>query len=471
MTNTERGSYSLQRRIQVLAFIAIVVTAVVLTIGSWYIERFLVLDPILETRIRAERAVENLVHGDLSPELQARYSKDLTEISELNPDLWYYGEMDGRVLQSGPGAPRYKEALQGSNVIITSEGEVRCAFQPSFFFADERTPPLKLVKNYNCGAESFYVEVDGVVTPAVGGYSWSSLLSQNTVVGISTRRNLVPTIVLAVFLLGAVTLIFGSVTSRIREVSDTAALIGVDESHHTLPESNLPIEILPMVKAVNRAIVRLEEAGKKQGLFLAAAAHELRTPLAIHRAKIEELQDSDLKEELGDDVQQMAEMISQLLALAKLDAVNPQFERIDLSAVVEETCLERGSVAIADGKKLSLEVSDSTAEVSGDQSAIHSAVANLIDNALMYTDEGGTVAVSVDGHTVTISDDGPGIPETDMEQIFEPFFKSPPNKRGHGLGLAIVTEVMRIHGGTVAAHNSKNGGGAVFVLEFPSTDH
>ena len=347
MMASEPRNYSLKRRIQVLAVVSVLVASVILTIGSVVVDHYVWHNHAVESRVGALGAVRALVSENITPEQVDEYEGRLLEIASANPDFWYYGEANGKVISSGSGSPRFKGMISGSDLtIVTPEQGLECAWFPNEFFAGETDPPLRGVLSRHCGGENYYVEVDGITAGTGFNHDLTSLFDSQNYVGYATRSNLLPSAVLAVLLAGIVALLFASATTRIRNVSRAASRIGVDEHHLTLPEDDLPKEILPMVQAVNRAIGRLEAASEQQGLFLAAAAHELRTPLAVHRAHIEELPDGDLKEQLGEDVQRMASMISQLLALAKLGASNRNFEEFDLATVVEETCVERGSAAI-----------------------------------------------------------------------------------------------------------------------------
>ena len=467
MTNSSASSYSLKRRIQFLATAAILVAAVALTVGSWTIDYYLNHDKVLATRIIAEKAVLDLLSTDTESDLAKEHIATLEEIAEKNPQFWYYGEKSERVLQSGPGTPRYRSMLRGSGGgLALPEQTIECPFYPNYFFADEVEPPLRAVRSMDCGEQSYYVEVDGIERAAGTVGIWDRFLSVQSQIGGQTRRNILPTIVLSLLLLGAVTFVFGSLTTRIREVSNEASRIGVENHNIKLPEEDLPKEIVPLVRAINSAIGRLEEAREKQGLFLAAAAHELRTPLAVQRTKLEQLPESKLKIELDENIERMASMIRRLLELAKLDDGKENFESLTLGKLAEDVCVSRGSVALDKGIDLAFDVLGTPTNIAGDSEAVQSAIANLVDNATMFAGDSGTVSVQVEGTEVTVSDSGPGVPDEKQEQIFEPFYKNPPNKRGHGLGLAIVAEIMRMHGGSVSVSNRERGG-AVFVLRFP----
>ena len=124
---------------------------------------------------------------------------------------------------------------------------------------------------------------------------------------------------------------------------------------------------------------------------------------------------------------------------------------------------ERAPLVIDKGVEIDL---GESVQVRGDERLLRVALANLVDNALSFSKSGQRLEVQVDPRKkITVRDQGPGIPDKELENIFRPFAKNPPNRRGHGLGLAITRSIMALHGGSVNATNLK-GGGASFALQF-----
>ncbi|MDE0660508.1 MAG: HAMP domain-containing sensor histidine kinase [Gammaproteobacteria bacterium] len=233
-----------------------------------------------------------------------------------------------------------------------------------------------------------------------------------------------------------------------------------------LPVEGLPTEVASLVRAINEMVERVEQTHEEQELFLATAAHELRTPMAVLRTRLEELPESETKETLRDDVRRMASLVEQLLRLMHIHNNRDLPDRVDLVATARDVVAERAPLAIDRGVDIELESVPESLIVKGHRGLVGVAIANLVDNAISFSTPGDTLKVSVgDAGTVSVSDCGPGIPDTELERIFEPFAKSPPNRHGHGLGLAIVRAVMTAHGGEVSARNAV-GGGADFALRF-----
>ena len=233
-----------------------------------------------------------------------------------------------------------------------------------------------------------------------------------------------------------------------------------------LPEEGLPAEVATLVRAINEMIRRVEAAHEEQEMFLATAAHELRTPMAVLRTRLEELPESDAKAVLRDDVRRMASLVDQLLRLMQIRASQDLPDQVDLVATARDIVAERAPLSIDRGVDIELESVPESIVVTGHQGLVGVAIANLVDNAISFSNRGDTLKVSVDpSGRVGVSDHGPGIPSGELERIFEPFAKNPPNRQGHGLGLAIVRAVMAAHGGEVSASNAE-GGGADFALHF-----
>ena len=465
--STKKGWYSLRWRIQLLAAVSTLFIAFVATAGTWIITHTSVHDPQREATDRVIGAVLVLSNPHSSEEMTRDATSQLKVMMRRNPDAWYYVSAFDSVYSSAPGDPRFMDQIVGQNVALSSgaDDSLRCNVLPVRIWAGDDAGS-GIVQMGGCGVTAYYLEVQGIRTDLpFWNHIWD-IVKLTLLEGDMATVRAVPLVLLTVLMLGAFGLLFGSLMNRVREVSKAASQIGVDGHHILLPENNLPIEIAPMVQAINRAIGRLESASEQQAMFVAAAAHELRTPLAVHRSKIEELDDSELKEKLALDVQQMGSMITQLLTLARVGTLEDQFTELRLANVVEDICVERGRAVLQAGKKLTFESTDNNTLVFGERESIKSVIANLIDNALSFTPKGKTIHVRVDGNRATVRDEGPGVAQGDKDQIFEPFFKNPPNKRGHGLGLAIVAAIMRIHKGSVSNHNEPKGG-AVFKVEFP----
>jgi len=233
--------------------------------------------------------------------------------------------------------------------------------------------------------------------------------------------------------------------------------------------AGIPSEVRPLIDAVNHHMQRIEAMMQARKRFVADAAHQLRTPLAVLRTQIDYgLRQQDPHEArgalegVGHSVRHMQRLTNQLLSLSSAEAINGlarERHAVDLVALAREVALELMPLALARQIDLGYE-GEATQPlcVSGHPALLREMVVNLIDNALRYTPAGGTVTVSVHADaaaaapvSLTVVDTGPGIPEGERSKVFHRFYRILGGARseGSGLGLAIVREIVQSHGGQI----------------------
>jgi two-component system OmpR family sensor kinase len=244
-------------------------------------------------------------------------------------------------------------------------------------------------------------------------------------------------------------------------------------------EAGLPDEVRPLVQELNLLFGRVRTAFDAQQHFVADAAHELRTPLAALKLQVQSLERSDSPDakrvavgRLTAGIERATRLVEQLLVLARQEASVAPRQRIDIAAAARRAVADMAGVAQARGIDLGLPRAD-VAEVEGQPDALMILLRNLIDNAIKYTPEGGTVDVSVvaehRGVTVTVEDSGPGIPPAERERVFDRFYRVPgSDAKGSGLGLAIIKSIAERHGATLALGESKRLGGLEVTVTFPA---
>jgi signal transduction histidine kinase len=274
-----------------------------------------------------------------------------------------------------------------------------------------------------------------------------------------------PLLTAAVTLLGAVV----AIPILLRSVRPTArAVTELDPSDLTqrLPEKGIVGELLPIVRAFNGALDRLQEAFERRKRFIADVAHELRTPLAVLNMHVEALPLADRKPDLQRTVFRLGQMVGQMLDSERLALAGRQRQPVDLVELSRASVAEVAPLAVANGYELAFEAEQERVTITGDAHAISRAVANLLGNAVAHGGGSGLIEVRVKrNRSIEVSDQGPGVAIEARSRIFEPFHRERWDKDGCGLGLHLVSEVMVAHGGQASIQGSPSG--AVFRLEFP----
>ena len=243
-------------------------------------------------------------------------------------------------------------------------------------------------------------------------------------------------------------------------ISEAAAAISPRSLHARLQTETMPAEISPLVASFNRVLERLERGYRLQQEFLANAAHELKTPLALIRAQIElPVDDISTRDALLSDVDYMTRQVQQLLLLAEAsEANNYRFTLVTVKDLVQEVMayLQR----MADTAGVDLAVFDTAGEVSwqADRGALFTLLKNLLENAIQHAPAKTTVSVVIQSDAVTVRDCGPGIDAEQLPLMFERFWRGAHRRdQGAGLGLAICQEIALAHGWRLIAERAEPG--------------
>lgn len=243
----------------------------------------------------------------------------------------------------------------------------------------------------------------------------------------------------------------------------------------------LPSELEPMQAAINRLLGQVSDLLKREQRFIADAAHEMRTPLAIlrlHAQNVEAAKSAEDREKalrfLIGGVDRLSRVVNQLLTLARLEPRLGQRQRedVDLTKVTTETLVEMTPWMLERSVEPTLDIAPGTYHVRGDPMTIGIALQNLVSNAVNFSPAGAMVRISLlhqGSHiALVVEDEGPGLSHEQLEKVFERFF-SEGHEGGAGLGLSIVRTIMEDVGGAIDLQNSP-GKGLKAILEFPTQE-
>jgi len=273
-----------------------------------------------------------------------------------------------------------------------------------------------------------------------------------------------------VIILIAVNLIVARIgLEPLRVAAKQAAEIGPAAVSTRLSENGLPRDVYQLVSAVNHGLDRLETAFDLQRRFVADAAHELRTPVAILKTHLSILPKFDGRAELVEEISSLERLVNQLLDMARLEVLQLEPEDIaDLTGVATEVASLLGPTAINAGRSIEVLAPNKPVRIRGARDYLFMALRNLVENALRHTKEGTTVSIVVAANppSIQVIDHGPGVRKERREAIFRRFWQGGRDRKGGaGLGLDIAARTVVAHGGTISVDDAP-GGGAVFAMVF-----
>ena len=277
--------------------------------------------------------------------------------------------------------------------------------------------------------------------------------------------NLIGSLVLA-------TMIWFAIGWGLKPLANMAATLRARHSGalEPLQLTPLPSELEPMQTALNRMLAQIQEVLGRERRFIADAAHEMRTPLAVLRVHAQNLLEAGTEQERHESlefliagVDRTSRLVSQLLTMARLEpqATAPAYKPIDLGETVRNSLVQLTPWLLSRHLELAFDVSDHPFNTLSDPIAIDIALNNLISNAANFSPEHGVITVQLtqaDGfYHLSVDDQGPGIHEADRARLFERFYNRG-NPKGAGLGLTIVNTIATRLGGRIELANRAEGG-------------
>ncbi len=381
------------------------------------------------------------VHRDASGRLFVKNTPELAEELKIAPGAWFIAQDDsGHHVTFGNVPPAYASLVGLLDGI--PYGDLR---------GRERGDGLAVVVRQHTGpAGKLTIMAHGEVDTL----TWQMALAAHIIT--------VPIfLLLALVTIVLTPMIVRRALAGVERIAAEAGKISANRRGIRLTATAVPVEIAPLVNAVNDALERLDEGHERQRRFIAAAAHELRTPIAILRVKLDAADDATSRS-LALEVARLATLAEQLLDLHRMDEDGPK-ETLNLARVAKRVVADLAPLLIQSERTVAVSV-EQHYPVLGEAGAIERVISNLVLNAAEHG--GRNVIVRVQGSCLEVEDDGPGIPVAERERVFEPFQRLRPRQSGAGLGLNLVRQVVERHGGQVTILDAP-GGGALIRVEFP----
>jgi signal transduction histidine kinase len=275
---------------------------------------------------------------------------------------------------------------------------------------------------------------------------------------LATFRVVAWTVFSIVLVLGLSFYAFHRVTRPLASLTRAAEALGRSGRTEALQETGAS-EVRRAARAFNEMQGRIRRLIEDRMQMVAAISHDLRTPITRLKLRAEFVDDPDEREKMLRDLDEMETMIRETLALSREDANPEPRVRLDLARLLAES--------VEGLEHVTLEIDPSLAEgaaaIEAQPIALKRAVANLIENAVVYGKRAEVrLAQTADEFEIRIEDQGPGIPEPEFERVFRPFYRLEASRNrdsgGAGLGLAIARSVVRSHGGDIVLANRPEGG-------------
>ncbi len=293
------------------------------------------------------------------------------------------------------------------------------------------------------------------------------------------RVPMVAWLLLAMVIIGVVSYMLARILSRrIRHLRNAAQVIAKGDFSARVSLTGRD-EVSALATDFNLMAEKISEMISRQRQLVSDVSHELRSPLARLRIALELVERVEdpltALERISKEADELEQLVSDLLSLARIESGQAQIERQSiplcrmLGAIIADANFEGEALKC----HVVLEQCDETS-VDGDPLLLHAAIENVVRNALRYSPEGSDIRVNLQPHStslqLTVDDQGPGVPESALDRLFEPFARVAEARDrtsgGYGLGLAITGRTLIAHGGTASAENRPDGGLRV-ILSLP----
>jgi two-component system heavy metal sensor histidine kinase CusS len=387
-----------------------------------------------------------------------------------------------RTHRAGEHTPYWIRVLDSEGRTVTeTPGMDRLLPSDIFPRAQGSTSSIRSPKDYRTDAKLFSLVA---VNEGTGGQTYTIQVAQDRSIDEQLERNfgILLIVVLAAGILASA-IIAITVTKRglrpLAEMARSLERIGPTHLNERVAPFGWPRELQPLATAFDAMLARLEDSFARLSQFSADLAHELRTPIANimgegQVALTRERTPSEYREVIESAIaecERLSGIVDNLLFVARVDAARESIERklFDARAAVEK--IAAFYRMLAEDRHVAIHCSGE-GEIYADPVLFERAVSNLVDNALRFTPDGGTIQISITlkaAHSeVTVSDNGCGITPEHLPRVFDRFYRVDPSRSsdGAGLGLALVKSIVDLHGGTARIESEVNRGTTV-TLTFP----
>lgn len=435
----------------VLTFTSVYIAAIAVFLTAIIVSDDPHRDPNSHTgpRTALSRAAEDLVRTENG--FRMKPDGGFAAMASRNPDIWLIGRSSDSRFSFGRVPEPVVQAFEQHSLQVES----------GRFYVPGVERPLAnaVVERRRTGY--------GSILLAAGGVDPKTLESADSLGALWGEGVLVILAGIAIVGFAAMLIALPILSRALRPLAAEAASILPQEPERRLGEDKAPRELLPLVRGFNAALDRLASELGRRKRFIADAAHELRTPLAVVALRVEALQDETDKQELRRGLGRLVHLVSQMLDVERLSLSGRERSPVDLVTIARDVVADLAPTAIRSGYDLSLDAPDAPVVVTGDAHAISRALTNLVGNSIAHGGGAGQIRVVVAAdRTIDVTDEGPGVPAALQPRLFEPFSRGSSNAEGCGLGLHLTREIMRAHGGEVSLVPGRRG--ATFRLSFAS---
>ena len=440
--------WQLIRRLFLLQSAMLATLGVVFAFGLWMIG----LDGLVAPGEDSVDAVAGSLTWTADGTMTAVETDALRQERARTAQFWFLArDGNGRTISSGP-VPAGMATIAASGINLTESRFNGRADDP-----DAIAGRMKIVATPH-GPVTVYAGWRGPLPPQILLWRIALVTFTLTWPGI---------LVIGIITIAVTPFVARGVHRSLDDAASAARRIDYDHRGYRLPTGSVPAEIVPLISAMNGSLARLDEGYDRQKRFLLTAAHELRTPIAILQTRLEGMQASRDTTLLLEDVARLATFAEQLLDLERLSRHDTAFGGVDIVDLARRQAAELAPLIIAAGYEADFRAQPDIAPVNGDATSLERAIANLVQNAIRHGGRQGTITIGVAAPAqIFVSDQGPGIPAAERERIFEAFQRVGSKPEGTGLGLHLVQEIVRIHGGRVSVDEAP-AGGARFVIDLP----